>query len=135
MPDYKVNPQPWVKDAVRVADDKLVRQIAEDFRAYNPSPRSPLNQPPQTVQVQGAGRVVSGDDKPVASTGTGWASSPELRPPEGINLIDEMCAAEDASWRLQRAREVAEAVALKRAEEAFLKSKAQNEDNKPKSRK
>jgi hypothetical protein len=125
MPDYKVNPQPWMREAVNVADDKLVRQLVEDFRSYNPAPRSPLNQPPQTVQVQGAGRVVGGDDKPVASTGTGWASSPELKPPPGINLIDEMCAQEDASWRLQRARELAEAAALKRAEMEFLKTKAQ----------
>ena len=127
MPDYKVNPQPWMKDAVKVAGDKLVADIVNDFAGYNPAPRSPLNQPPQTVQVHGAGRVVSGDDKPVASTGTGWASSPELRPPEGINLIDEMCAAEDASWRLQRARELAEAAALRRAEEQFLRSKAEQQ--------
>jgi hypothetical protein len=123
MPDYKVNPQPWVRDALKVAGDKLVADIVNDFAGYNPAPRSPLNQPPQTVQVQGAGRVVSGDDKPVASTGTGWADSPELKPPPGINLIDEMCAADDASWRLQRAREVAEVAALKRAEAEFLKTK------------
>src|SRR6516225_6079032 len=103
MPDYKVNPQPWMRDALKVADDALVKALAEDFRNYNPAPRSTLS-PPATVQIVGAGRVVGGDDKPVASTGSGWADSPEIKPPPGINLIDEMCAAEDASWRLQRAR-------------------------------
>jgi hypothetical protein len=127
MPDYKVNPQPWMRDALKVAGDKLVADIVNDFAGYNPAPRSPLNQPAQTVSVVGAGRTISGDDKPVASTGTGWADSPELKPPAGINLIDEMCAAEDASWRLQRARELAEAAALRRAEEQFLRSKAEQQ--------
>jgi hypothetical protein len=117
------DPFEWVKDLRRTVPTSLVKQIVEDFRNYDPSPRS--LSPPATVQVQGAGRVVGGDDKPVASTGTGWADSPELKQPPGINLIDEMCAAEDASWRLQRAREVAEAAALRRAEEAFLKSKTE----------
>jgi hypothetical protein len=117
------DPFEWVKDLRRTVPTSLVRQIVDDFRSYDPSPRSLT--PPATVQIVGAGRTISGDDKPVASTGTGWADSPELKPPPGISLIDEMCAQEDASWRLQRAREVAEAAALKRAEAQFLATKAQ----------
>jgi hypothetical protein len=140
MPDYKVNPQPWVKDAVRVADDKLVRQIAEDFRAYNPSPRSPLSSPPQTVSVGGAGRVVGGDvgpqHRPIAEqAGSGWTTPPSIdswRAP-GLEHMDRMMDAQDAIDRAARARELAGAAALKKAEAQFLATKAQNEDNKPKS--
>ena len=109
------HPYEWVRDMTRVADDKLVRDLVRDFAGYNPSPRSPLNQPPQTVQVQGAGRVVSGSDAPVASSGTGWANSPEIRPPDGLQHIDRMLDEEDRIWRAQRIREVAEAAAVQQA--------------------
>jgi hypothetical protein len=129
MPDFKVNPQPWMRDAVKVADEKLVKQIADDFRAYNPAPRSTLS-PPATVQVVGAGRVVGGDDAPVASGGTGWASSPELKPPPGVSIIDEMCAQEDQAWRLQRAKELAAAHHARALVEAEIKQRSEEEANK-----
>src|SRR6516162_5866083 len=56
MPDFKVNPQPWMKAAVNVADDALVKALVDDFRSYNPAPRSTLS-PPATVRVVGAGNV------------------------------------------------------------------------------
>jgi hypothetical protein len=121
MADFKVNPQPWMRDAVRVADDKLVKQIADDFRSYNASPRSPLSSPPQTVSVVGAGRVVGGDDAPVAGTGSGWADSPELKPPPGIDLIDEMCAQADLADRAERIRALAQTAAIQRAEAELAK--------------
>jgi hypothetical protein len=118
MPDFKVNPQPWMRDAQRVADDKLVADIVNDFRSYNPAPRSPLNQPPQTVVPVGAGKVVDGSDAPVASGGTGWADSPQIRDwrPPGLEHMDRMMDAQDAIDRAARARELIEASAIQRAE-------------------
>jgi hypothetical protein len=107
MPDFKVNPQPWMKAAVNVADDALVKSLVEDFRGYRPEPRSPLNQPSQTVVPVGAGKVVGGDDAPVASGGTGWADSPELKPPPGVALVDQLVAQQDLADFEARCREQA----------------------------
>jgi hypothetical protein len=122
------DPYEWVKDLRRTVNDKLMRQIVDDFAGYNPSPRSPLSSPPATVQIQGAGRVVGGDDVPVASTGTGWADSPQLKPPPGVDLIDQMVAAQDERDLVQRAKELAVArQARALAEAAFKEPKKDKE--------
>jgi hypothetical protein len=119
MPDFKVNPQPWMRDAQRVADDKLVADIVNDFRSYNPAPRSPLNQPPQTVVPVGAGKVVDGSNAPVASTGTGgWVNPPSVdnwRAP-GLREMDAMMDQQDAIDRAERIKALADAAAIQRAE-------------------
>jgi hypothetical protein len=112
MPDFKVNPQPWVKDAVRVAGDKLVADIVNDFAGYRIEPRSPLNKPPETVQVHGAGKVVGGDDAVPAGGGTGWADSLELKAPPGVSIVDELVAQQDLADFTARARELAAASGL-----------------------
>jgi hypothetical protein len=124
MPDYKVKPQPWMRDAVKVADDALVKSLVDDFRSYNPSPRSPLNSPPATANPVDAAPVKTGSDGPVASTGTGWADSPQIKDwrPPGLEHMDRMMDQADAIDKAERIRQLAEAQALSRAE-AELKAK------------
>jgi hypothetical protein len=136
MPDYKVNPQPWMKDARRVADDALVKALVEDFRSYNPSPRSPLNQPPQTVVPVGAGKVVTAGEQ--VRRGTGWTDPPSIdkwKPP-GVEHMDRMMDQQDAIDRAERVRQLAGASAAQRAlaqaaAEAEARDKAQEEQPKP----
>jgi hypothetical protein len=131
------NPFEWVNDLRRVADDKLVKQIAEDFRNYNPSPRSSLS-PPATVQVVGAGRVVGGDEaQPVAGTGSGWADSPQIKDwrAPGIDYVDAMCDAQDRVDRAARARELIEAAAIKKAEAELAKQPEPTKERKDKGQK
>ena len=106
----------YMSDLVEAVPTDLVRQIVGDFRSYNPAPRSLT--PPATVQIQGAGRVVSADDAPVASTGTGWTEAPKVdawRPP-GVDLCDKLMDAQDAIDKAERIRQLAEASAVRRAE-------------------
>jgi hypothetical protein len=113
------DPFEWVKDLRRVVGDKLMKDIVDDFRSYNRSPRSMT--PPATVQIQGAGRVVSADDKPIASTGTGWVPAPKVddwKPP-GLEHMDRMMDQADAIDRAERIRKLAEASAIRRAEVAI----------------
>jgi hypothetical protein len=106
----------YVRDLAEAVPTDLVKQIAEDFRSYNPAPRS--LSPPATVQIQGAGRVVSADDVPVASTGTGWADSPQIKDwkPPGLEHMDRMMDQADAIDRAERLRKLAEAAAVQRVE-------------------
>jgi hypothetical protein len=137
--------QPWMKDAVRAVNTDLMQDIVNDNR----SPPRPAA-PPSNVTVVGSGRVQDFDVGPAyrpyvppkeddtsATDRGGWRDSPQIKDwkPPGLREMDAMMDAQDAHDRVARARELAEAAALKRAEAEFLKSKAQNEDNKPKSRK
>jgi hypothetical protein len=54
----------YMRDLIRAVPTDLVKQIAEDFRSYNPHP---TQDPSAKVLVQGAGRVVTGDVRPAAS--------------------------------------------------------------------
>jgi hypothetical protein len=124
-------------------DTKLVQDIVNDNR---PAPRAA---PSSTVTVVGSGRVQDfdygpayrpyvppkEDNAPAAErSGSGWVKPPSIdnwRAP-GLEHMDRMMDAQDAIDRAARARELAGAAALRKAEEEFLKRKAQNEDNKPK---
>jgi hypothetical protein len=120
----------YMRDLVEAVPTDLVKQIAEDFRSYNPAPRSLT--PPATVQIQGAGRVVSADDAPTASTGTGWVPAPKVddwKPP-GLEHMDRMMDAQDAIDRAARARELTEAAAIKRAEAPLKEPKAEPKEGK-----
>jgi hypothetical protein len=121
----------WQRDLEQAVPSDLVKQISEDFRNYNISPRSPLNTPAQTVSVVGAGKVVGADDVPVASGGTGWVDSPEIKnwKPPGLELMDRMMDQQDAIDRAERIRQLAEASAIRQAEAEI---KAQAEQPKPK---
>jgi hypothetical protein len=106
----------WMRDLVNNVGDRAVRDLVEDFRSYNPHP---AQGPSAKVSVQGAPTVKTGDVGPQhrAYQGgeddnadrSGWRDAPGIKPPPGVDIIDEMCAAEDRSWRLQRAKELASA--------------------------
>jgi hypothetical protein len=103
--------------------------IVNDFRSYNPAPRSLT--PPATVTPVGAGKVVTGSDAPVASGGTGWADSPQIRDwkPPGLREMDAMMDAADLQDRLERVKQLGEAKALLQAE-AEIKAQQEAELNK-----
>jgi hypothetical protein len=127
------DPFEWVKDLRRVVGDKLMKDIVDDFRSYNPAPRSTLS-PPATVQIQGAGRVVGGSDGPVASTGTGWADSPQIKDwkAPGLEIMDRMMDQQDALDKAERIRQLAQATAIKRAEAAIKQEEPKEPDPKEK---
>ena len=131
MAEYDYDPTGWVKDLRRVVDDKLMKDIVNDFRNYSPTPRA---DPSAKVVPVGAGRVIDGSDAPVASNGTGWVDAPKVdswKPP-GLEHMDRMMDAQDAIDRAARARELGEAAAVKRAlTEAQAKVQAE-EQPKPK---
>jgi hypothetical protein len=69
--------------------------------------------------VQGAGRVVTGDDGPAHRPldRSGWQEPPKVdnwRPP-GVEIMDQMMDQQDAIDRAARARELAAAAAVQRA--------------------
>jgi hypothetical protein len=63
----------WQLDMLAVVDDKLMRQISEDFRRGPPSPGPTL----PSVTPVGAGRVVDAD---VGPKYRGWTEATPLRP-------------------------------------------------------
>jgi hypothetical protein len=106
----------WMADLVRNVGDKAVRDIVNDFRSYNPHP---TQDPRAKVSVQGAGRVVTGDDgaahRPLDRSG--WTEPPKVdswRPP-GVEIMDQMMDQQDAIDKAQRIKELAEAAAVQRA--------------------
>jgi hypothetical protein len=115
----------YMRDLERAVPTDLVRQIANDFRNYSPTPKA---DPRAKVVPVGAGRVIDGSDAPVASTGTGgWVEPPKVdswRPP-GLEHMDRMMDAQDAIDRLQRVRELGEAKALVQAEAELIKQQAE----------
>ena len=105
----------WQRDLVRNVGTDQVRDIVNDFRNYSPTPRADPN---ARVLPVGAGRVIDGNDTPVASTGTGgWVEAPKVdnwRPP-GVDLCDRLMDQADAIDRAERIRQLAEAAAVQRA--------------------
>src|SRR6516165_12376481 len=80
----------YVKYLAQAVPTSVVKDIVSDFRSYNPHP---AQDPSAKVVPQGAGRVIDGNDTPVASTGTGgWVTPPQVdswRPP-GLREMDAM---------------------------------------------
>jgi hypothetical protein len=101
----------YMADLVGAVPDRMVKDLVDDFRSYNPAPRSPLNSPPATANPVDAAPVRTGTDGPVANTGTGWADSPQIKnwKPPGIDLVDRLVDHQDALDRAQRVRELVEA--------------------------
>ena len=132
MAESDYDPTEWIRDLRRTVGDKLMADIVNDFRNYNPAPRSLT--PPATVQVVGAGRVVDGSDAPVASTGTGgWVEAPKVdawRPP-GVDICDQLMDQADAIDRAERVRKLAQTAAIRKAE-ADLKAREEELNKKQK---
>jgi hypothetical protein len=105
----------WVRDMTRVVDDRLMKQIAEDFRRGPPSPGPTL----PTVTPVGAGKVVDADVGPKYRPlqQGGWTTPPSIdqwKPP-GLDAMDRLMDQEDLNFRAQRIKELAEAAATRRA--------------------
>ena len=152
--DYRVNPQPWMREAIAVCGDDLMQQIVADNRNRAPVGGSVL----PTVKILGAGAVTTGDDgaahrsyQPTEDDRSGWREPDPLRPPPGINLIDEMVAAQDERDLIERAKQMAaakharalaeaEAMGLSHADwsrmsEADLKARKEQQEKKLKGQK
>jgi hypothetical protein len=74
----------------KACPDSLMRDIANDLRG---GPARPSSIIPENNR-SGAGE-----------RGSGWARERPLRAPEGVELIDRMCATADAVARIQTAHE------------------------------
>jgi hypothetical protein len=97
----------WMRDCVSVVDDKLMRQIVEDFKRGPAAPGPTLPK----VNVVGAGTVVDGGDGAKHTPHRGWSEPPKVdnwKPP-GLSVMDAMMDQQDAIDRAARARELAEA--------------------------
>jgi hypothetical protein len=106
----------YMSDLTKAVPTDLVKQIADDFRNYSPTPRA---DPSAKVSVQGAGRVVTGDDGPAHRPldRSGWVEAPKVdawRPP-GVDICDQLMDEEDRRFRAQRVKEVIEANLVQRA--------------------
>jgi hypothetical protein len=75
---------------LRVADTKGVQDLVNDFRGG----------PTQSSSI-----MPQRDRSGPAERGSGWQKERPLRAPEGIDLIDRMCATADAVERIQTAHE------------------------------
>jgi hypothetical protein len=96
----------YINDLTKAVPDQLVRQIAQDFRSYNPAPRGAGS----TVTVVGSGKVqTAGENVPTAGNGSGWCDSPQIRDwkPPGLEHMDAMLDEADRRDRAARIREMA----------------------------
>jgi hypothetical protein len=113
----------WARDLVKNVDDKAVRDIVNDLRSYNPSPSQGAA---AKVTVQGAGRVIDGDDVKRGTTGQhGWVKPPQVdqwKPP-GLEAMDAMMDQQDAIDKAARAKQLIEAAAQLKALEELTKPK------------
>ena len=118
----------WQRDHIANVPDKAVKDLVSDFRNYSPTPRA---DPSAKVVPVGAGRVIDGNDTPVASTGSGWADSPQIKDwkPPGLEHMDRMMDQADAIDRAERLRQLAQTAAVRRAE-AEIKAQQEAELNK-----
>jgi hypothetical protein len=123
----------YEKDLIANVGDKAVRDIVNDFKNYNPSPSMGKA---AKVRLEGAGRVIDGDDVKRGTTGSnnGWQEAPSTsnwRPP-GLSHMDRMMDEADALDRAQRAAQLVEAArALKALAEAEQELKAEKADPTP----
>jgi hypothetical protein len=102
MPDYRVPPQPWVQDALKVCGDDLMRDIVSDARAHN-------------VILSRGGTAPAKDNKEETADRSGWREGRALKPPDGIREIDALCDHADAVQKLERLVKLAEGVAALQA--------------------
>jgi hypothetical protein len=124
----------WQRDLAAAVPDRLVKEIAADFRSYNPHP---AQDPAAKVSVQGAGVVKTGDvgpqHRPIDANATntgGWQEPPKVdqwKPP-GLEHMDRMMDQQDAIDRAARVRELAEAAVVQRV----LKQSVEPKEQEPK---
>ena len=116
------NPLPeWQRDMARAVDDKLMRDLVNDFRNYSPVPRP--EGPAATVRVTSAGAVASGDDG-AKHRGSGWTEPPSIdswRAP-GLEIMNRLVDEQDAIDKAKRALELGQAAHINKQ----LKAKARS---------
>ena len=122
----------YMRDLTAAVPDRLVKEIAADFRSYNPHP---AQDPSAKVSVQGAGVVKGGDvgpqHRPIDASATGgWQEAPKVDQwqPPGLKHMDRMMDQQDAIDRAARVRELAEAAAVQRV----LKQSVEPKEQEPK---
>jgi hypothetical protein len=86
-----------VKDALKVCGDDLMRDIVSDARAH-------------AVILSRGGTAPAKDNKEETDR-SGWREGRALKPPDGINVIDQLCDHADAVEKLERLVKLAEGVA------------------------
>jgi hypothetical protein len=118
----------WQRDLERAVPTDLVRSIVADNRSQPSSGGSML----PTVSLIGAGKVSTPDVGPKyrpyeppeePADRSGWRDAPKVdawRPP-GIEHMDRMMDQQDAIDRAARARELAGAAAIRKAEAELAK--------------
>jgi hypothetical protein len=98
----------WARDLVANVDTKAVQDLVADFKNYSISPGPPLPK----VTVQGAGRVIDGDDVKRGTTGqNGWQPAQSIdswRPP-GLREMDQLMDQADALDKAERISKLVEA--------------------------
>jgi hypothetical protein len=140
MADFKVNPQPWMRDAVKIADNALVKSIVEDFRHGIPSSGGsviPGQRPASTVSVVGSGKVQDAGlgpkyrqyQAPPEDTAdrSGWRDAQALKPPEGVALVDELVFQQDVADLAAKGREQAAAMGISLADWVKLQLRERQE--------
>jgi hypothetical protein len=116
----------YMRDLVANVGDKLVADIVNDFRSYNPHP---AQDPSAKVVPSAAGKVVTGDVGPAhrpIEQGTGWTTPPQVdqwKAP-GIDYVDALCDEQDRRDRAQRIRELAGAEHARRLAQAAKEAEA-----------
>jgi hypothetical protein len=80
--------QPWELEMSKCVDDKLMRDIVNDFRQGPSKPSS----------LAGPG--------PEPKKGTGWQDEIPLKPPPGIGLVDQLCDAQDRKDKAELVRAI-----------------------------
>jgi hypothetical protein len=137
MSNNERHPNAWVRDLRNVADDALVKSLVEDFRhgiASSGGSMIPGQRPASTVTVVGSGKVSTPDVGPAyrayvappeePADRSGWRDSPQLKPPEGVALVDQLVDHQDKLDLIERVKQLGGTQALARAE-AELKAQQQ----------
>jgi hypothetical protein len=111
-----------MKDAVRAVGTNLLQDIVNDNRP------APTKAPSANVTVVGSGRVQEPElgpayrpykppEEDTPTDRSGWRGSTPLKPPEGIDLIDEMVAAQDQKDLAERVKQAAAQAQFRRLAE------------------
>jgi hypothetical protein len=90
--------EPWQVEAARAVPDKLVADLVSDAYRSNP--------------VTG-GKSMAEKPQP---KGTGWQTPSPLTPQPGINIIDDMCIADDQRQKLEQLAKMQEQLRKLRGE-------------------
>jgi hypothetical protein len=108
----------YVNDLIKACPNDLMKSIVEDNRSRPSSGGSMLPK----VSVVGAGRVSTPDigpayrpyqePAPEPADRSGWRDTPQLKPPDGVALVDQLVDQQDLLDFAARAQEQAAAMGI-----------------------